>query len=129
MSLILVLTIGQAVSSTLAWIGFYVGIRALPVGRAGQLRWIIGSAVRSCSSRPTASLARSSSTRIHRPPAQNLATAAARGVAALQDGRRSRMSVSVANYKAGLNTVVCEVSMANCRIGLNTMFGKSPWAR
>jgi len=39
------------------------------------------------------------------------------------------MSVSVANYKAGLNTVVCEVSMANCRIGLNTMFGKSPWAR
>ncbi len=45
MSLILVLTIGQAVSSTLAWIGFYAGIRALSGGRARQWRWIIGSAV------------------------------------------------------------------------------------
>jgi hypothetical protein len=45
MSLILVLTIGQAVSSTLAWIGFYAGIRALPDGIAGRSRWIIGSAV------------------------------------------------------------------------------------
>jgi hypothetical protein len=45
MSFILVLTIGQAVSSTLAWIGFYAGIRALPGGRARQSRWIIGSAV------------------------------------------------------------------------------------
>ena len=45
MSLILVLTIGQAVSSTLAWIGFYAGIRASPGGRAHQSRWIIGSAV------------------------------------------------------------------------------------
>jgi hypothetical protein len=45
MSLILVLTIGQAVSSTLAWIGFYAGIRALPDGMARQSRWIIGSAV------------------------------------------------------------------------------------
>jgi hypothetical protein len=45
MSLILVLTIGQAVSSTLAWIGFYAGIRALPDGIARQSRWIIGSAV------------------------------------------------------------------------------------
>ena len=45
MSLILVLTIGQAVSSTLVWIGFYAGIRALPGGRALQSRWIIGSAV------------------------------------------------------------------------------------
>jgi hypothetical protein len=44
-SLTLVLTIGQAVSSTLAWIGFYAGIRALPGGRARQSRWIIGSAV------------------------------------------------------------------------------------
>jgi hypothetical protein len=44
MSLILVLTIGQAVSSTLAWFGFYAGIRALPGGRARQSRWIIGSA-------------------------------------------------------------------------------------
>jgi len=45
MSLILVLTIGQAVSSTLVWIGFYAGIRALPGGRTRQSRWIIGSAV------------------------------------------------------------------------------------
>jgi hypothetical protein len=42
MSLILVLTIGQAVSSTLTWIGFYAGIRASPGGRARQSRWIIG---------------------------------------------------------------------------------------
>jgi hypothetical protein len=45
MSLILILTIGQAVSSTLAWLGFYVGIHALPGARARQSRWIIGSAV------------------------------------------------------------------------------------
>lgn len=45
MWLILILTIGQAVSSTLAWAGFYAGIRGLPVGRARQSRWIIGSAV------------------------------------------------------------------------------------
>ena len=45
MSLILVLTIGQAVSSTLAWIGFYAGVRALPGEREHQSRWIIGSAV------------------------------------------------------------------------------------
>jgi hypothetical protein len=45
MLLILVLTIDQAVSSTLAWIGFYTGIRAVPGGRARQSRWIIGSAV------------------------------------------------------------------------------------
>jgi hypothetical protein len=43
MSLILVVTIVQAVSSTLAWLGFYVGIRALPGARARQSRWIIGS--------------------------------------------------------------------------------------
>jgi hypothetical protein len=45
MSLILVLTIWQAVSSTLVWICFYAGIRALPGGRTRQSRWIIGSAV------------------------------------------------------------------------------------
>src|SRR5215831_6747741 len=45
MSLILVQTIVQAVNSTLTWIGFYVGIRALPGARARQSRWIIGSAV------------------------------------------------------------------------------------
>jgi hypothetical protein len=45
MSLILIQTIVQAVSSTLTWLGFYVGIRALPGARARQSRWIIGSAV------------------------------------------------------------------------------------
>ena len=45
MSLILVVTIVQAVSSTLAWLGFYIGIRALPGAKARQSRWIIGSAV------------------------------------------------------------------------------------
>ena len=45
MSLILIVTIVLAVSSTLAWVGFYVGIRALPDARARQTRWIIGSAV------------------------------------------------------------------------------------
>jgi hypothetical protein len=45
MSLVLILTIVQAVSSTLTWLGFYVGIRALHGGRARQSRWIIGSAV------------------------------------------------------------------------------------
>ena len=44
MSLILILTIAQTVGSTLAWLGFYVGIRALPGARARQSRWIIGSA-------------------------------------------------------------------------------------
>ena len=45
MSLIVVVIIVQAVSSTLAWLGFYVGIRDLPGARARQSRWIIGSAV------------------------------------------------------------------------------------
>jgi hypothetical protein len=45
MSLILVVTIVQTVSSTLAWLGLYVGIRALPGARARQSRWIIGSVV------------------------------------------------------------------------------------
>ena len=44
MSLILIVTIYQAASSTLTWLGLYVGIRALPVARARQSRWIIGSA-------------------------------------------------------------------------------------
>ena len=47
MSLIVIVIIVQAVSSTLAWVGFYVGIRALPGARARQSRWIIGSAVAS----------------------------------------------------------------------------------
>jgi hypothetical protein len=45
MSLIVIVIIVQAVSSTLAWLGFYVGIRALPDARAHQSRWILGSAV------------------------------------------------------------------------------------
>lgn len=45
MSLILMVTTVLAVSSTLAWVGFYVGIRALPGAKARQSRWIIGSAV------------------------------------------------------------------------------------
>ncbi len=45
MSLIVIVIIVQAVSSTLAWLGFSVGIRALPGARARQSRWIIGSAV------------------------------------------------------------------------------------
>src|SRR5262249_60724920 len=45
MSLIVIVIIVQAVSSTLAWLGFYFGIRALPGSRARQSRWIIGSAV------------------------------------------------------------------------------------
>lgn len=45
MSLILIVTIVLAVSSTLAWVGFYVGICALPEPTARQRRWIIGSVV------------------------------------------------------------------------------------
>src|SRR5258707_7143112 len=45
MALIVIVIIVQAVSSTLAWIGFYVGTRVLPGARARQSRWIIGSAV------------------------------------------------------------------------------------
>lgn len=45
MSLIVTVIIVQAVSSTLVWLGFYFGIRALPGARAHQSRWIIGSAV------------------------------------------------------------------------------------
>ena len=45
MSLILIVTIVLVVSSTLAWVGFYVGIRALPGATARQSRWIIGSVV------------------------------------------------------------------------------------
>src|SRR5215472_6451192 len=45
MSLIVIVIIAQAVSSTLAWLGFYVGIRALPGARARQSRWVLGSAM------------------------------------------------------------------------------------
>lgn len=45
MSLIGIMIMVQTVSSTLAWVGFYVGIRALPGATARQSRWIIGSVV------------------------------------------------------------------------------------
>ena len=45
MSLILIVTIVLAVSSTLAWVGFYAGVRALPGATARQSRWIVGSAL------------------------------------------------------------------------------------
>ena len=45
MSLILIQTIVQSVGSTIAWFGFYIGIRALPGSKARQWRWTIGSAV------------------------------------------------------------------------------------
>ena len=45
MTLILLQTIIQSVSSTLYWIGLYVGIRALPADKSSRLRWTIGSAI------------------------------------------------------------------------------------
>ena len=45
MSLIVMVLIILAVSSALAWFGFYVGIRALPGDTTRHSRWIIGSAV------------------------------------------------------------------------------------
>jgi len=44
MTLILLQTIIQSVSSTLYWIGLYIGIRALPGDKSRRLRWTIGSA-------------------------------------------------------------------------------------
>ena len=40
-----IVMIVQAVSSTMAWLGLYVGIRALPDARARQSRWILGRAM------------------------------------------------------------------------------------
>lgn len=45
MTLVLLQVIIQAVSSTLQWIGFYVGIRALPADEPPQWRWVVGSAI------------------------------------------------------------------------------------
>jgi hypothetical protein len=45
MTLVLLQTMIQSISSTLHWFGFYVGIRALPGEKSLQRRWIIGSAV------------------------------------------------------------------------------------
>jgi len=35
----------QSISSTLHWVGFYVGIRALPGNQWRRRRWAIGSAI------------------------------------------------------------------------------------
>ena len=45
MTLILLQAMIQSISSTLYWIGFYVGIRALPGDEWRRRRWAIGSAV------------------------------------------------------------------------------------
>ena len=45
MSLIVIVITVQVLSSTLAWIGFYIGVRGLPGATARKSRWIIGSAV------------------------------------------------------------------------------------
>jgi hypothetical protein len=44
MTLILLQTMIQSISSTLYWVGLYVGIRALPGEKSHQLRWTVGSA-------------------------------------------------------------------------------------
>jgi hypothetical protein len=45
MTLVLLQTMVQAISSTLQWLGFYVGIRALPGEKSRKRRWIVGSAL------------------------------------------------------------------------------------
>ena len=45
MTLILLQTMIQSISSTLYWIGFYVGIRGLPGDEWRRGRWAIGSAM------------------------------------------------------------------------------------
>src|SRR5262249_53878664 len=45
MVLVLLQTMIQSISSTLYWVGFYVGIRALPGDRWRRRRWAIGSAL------------------------------------------------------------------------------------
>ncbi len=44
MTLIVLQVIVQSISSTLQWLGIYVGIRALPDDKSRRWRWIIGSA-------------------------------------------------------------------------------------
>jgi len=44
MTLVLLQTIIQSISSTLYWIGLYVGIRALPGDKSRRLSWSVGSA-------------------------------------------------------------------------------------
>jgi hypothetical protein len=45
MTLIVLQLVLQSITSTLSWVGLYVGIRALPDGRAVQRRWVFGSAL------------------------------------------------------------------------------------
>ena len=45
MSLIVIVIAVRVLSSTLAWMGFYIGVRGLPGAPARKSRWIIGSAV------------------------------------------------------------------------------------
>ena len=45
MTLILIQIIVQSISSTLHWIGFYVGIRALPADKFRRTLWVVASAI------------------------------------------------------------------------------------
>jgi hypothetical protein len=45
MTLALIQTMVQSISSTLQWLGLYVGIYALPEDKSRKRRWIIGSAI------------------------------------------------------------------------------------
>jgi len=45
MTLILVQVIVQSISSTLQWVGFYVGIRTTPEDKSRQRLWIVASAI------------------------------------------------------------------------------------
>jgi hypothetical protein len=45
MTLILLQTIIQSISSTLYWVGLYAGIRTLPGETSRRLRWTVGSAI------------------------------------------------------------------------------------
>jgi len=44
MTLVVLQVIVQSIGSTLQWLGFYVGIRALPDDKSRRWRWIVGSA-------------------------------------------------------------------------------------
>ncbi len=45
MTLTLIQIIVQSISSTLQWVGFYVGIRTIPGDASRQRRWIVASAI------------------------------------------------------------------------------------
>jgi hypothetical protein len=44
MTLVVLQVIVQSIGSTLQWLGFCVGIRALPDDKSRRWRWIVGSA-------------------------------------------------------------------------------------